>query len=75
MCDYEESCEMPLLEGMGNQDFFISGLFSALESGSSHSSGSTVVSATRSITPPKSLRPYERTSQFPFVLSVQTYIL
>lgn len=75
MCNYEKSCEMPLLEGMGNQDFFISGIFYALENGRSHSSGSTLVSATRSITPQKILWPCEGTLKFPFVLSVQTYIL
>lgn len=56
MCNYEESCEKPLLERKGNWDIFIASISSALKSSRSHSSGSIVVSATRSIKTPKILR-------------------
>lgn len=55
MCNYEESCEKPLLERKGNRDIFIAILPSTLRSDRSHSSERVVVSATRSINTPKSL--------------------
>lgn len=55
MCNYEESCEKPLLEKKGNWDILIAILPFTLRSDRSHSSGRIVVSAKRSINTPKSL--------------------